>query len=1453
MSDYSTTATVTIDVNGTQAENKIQKQKELVHELERAYSKLLNSGDPKTIKKAESELKKARRELKSMQTEAANVADVLNRLDKATPKELKSTLRSLYAQLEKLERGTEEWVEKSKQIKRVKAELESVNNTLKNQESRWQRLNRTLQEWQTFAVAGIAAIMQVVGTARKAVESYAAMEQEMANVRKYTGMTAEQVQDLNEEFKKMDTRTSREGLNQLAQEAGRLGKTSKEDILGFVRASDQINVALDDLGEGATLTLSKLTGIFGDEQRLGTEKALLSVGSVINDLSQNCTASAPYLAEFASRMGGVGSQAGLTIPQIMAFGAVLDSNNQKVEASATAVSQVITRLYQDPAKYAKSAGLDVQAFSTLVKTDMNQALITLLERLNSLGNMDVLAPIFKDMGENGSRAISALSTLAGKIEEVKTQQDVAAQSYAEATSITKEYNVQNNTVQAGLDKAKKRFAELSIELGEKLLPLMKYAITTSSAIVRVLSVLVGFVVENWRVIVTLTSAIVAYNIAVNASIIKTKLLATWQGIVKATTIAWTAVTQLASAAIALFSGNITKATTAFKAFSATLKLSPIGALIGLVTAVGTAITLAMTKTDEYTKALKSATAKTTAFMGEAMKEQRELDILFGKLEGAKEGTEDFNTIRDTIISKYGTYLQGLIDENGQINDLEAAYNRLTTAIRKNAQEKGIEAARTESTEAYTKKTTDLLNTLQTHLEIFGADARKAAELTQAVASSIISDTAIPDEILNELSYWSGQKPFAGDAEGMADFFHRAYANSIIAPPGVGYLQPNEIVNQMYAAQEEYNKNIANIDALADGINPLKKHSNRTIETAIESLKDIINSGESGIAVLVTDVADVLQSSQLSVSEAEKELTKYTEELASRIPTAKKHGKKTIVENDDTLSSDENLNKFEKEEKWRDEQNLRNRIAYATGKEDYEKFISEQERIELEYYNRCLARTDLTNIERLTKEAEYHESVKKYTEDTQKREQELQKKNTETLIQEENRRYNEAVAFEKQRYIDGKTSLESHNNTLALMELDHKRNLVNCTKEGTKERLDAEKAYSDALLADQLSRHNEYLKNQEKHEKELAKIKSSIFGLSDQEKLAAYEIDLANLTEVYDREVKAVGNNKNRLLEIEEAFQIAKLALKQKYDQQINSADLTARQKMQMSAQKQLEWFNSEQGKAFTGSVDFAASTISSMTSALSSLVQAEADKEIATIEAKYDAEIAAAGDNSAKVAELEKKKEAEIAKVKSEASKKQFKMQVLQAVAQMAQGAINAYSSAAAIPVVGFVMAPIAAAMAIAAGMIQIATLKKQQQAAEAQGYAEGGYTKKGSKYEPAGIVHAGEWVASQKLLADPTAKAMIDRLDYAQRTNTIGSLSQSAVSRTITAPAEMVASATQESVTRTLAAQTVALNNFNSSMATLNTRLNEPFVTVNTVTGDNGIKKVQDEYDKLIKNKSKK
>ncbi len=200
-------------------------------------------------------------------------------------------------------------------------------------------------------------------------------------------------------------------------------------------------------------------------------------------------------------------------------------------------------------------------------------------------------------------------------------------------------------------------------------------------------------------------------------------------------------------------------------------------------------------------------------------------------------------------------------------------------------------------------------------------------------------------------------------------------------------------------------------------------------------------------------------------------------------------------------------------------------------------------------------------------------------------------------------------------------------------------------------------------------------------------------------------------------------------------------------------------------------------------------------------------------------------------------------------------MQVIQAVAQTATNALSAYGSAAAIPLVGYILAPIAAAMAVAAGAIQIAAIKKQQQASEAQGYAQGGFTPKGRKDEAVGVVHAGEWVASQALVNNPRTRPLLEALDYAQKTNTIGSIRMSDVSRTITAPALMAAQGASAPtiVNNTTYANSEANSEYAEIMRQLANRLNEPFVTVNTVTGDHGILQAEQEYNRLIKNKSPK
>lgn len=526
--------------------------------------------------------------------------------------------------------------------------------------------------------------------------------------------------------------------------------------------------------------------------------------------------------------------------------------------------------------------------------------------------------------------------------------------------------------------------------------------------------------------------------------------------------------------------------------------------------------------------------------------------------------------------------------------------------------------------------------------------------------------------------------------------------------------------------------------------------------------------------------------------------------------------------------------------WKAKEEALNRIAYAKGEKNYEQYTARMDEINVQYWKKKMERSDVSTKDLLEAQAQYQEAVKKQEENA-----------TNASREAEDKAYNAQLAELKQRYIDGLSDTKTYEDAVELAELEHLRKIVQLYKKGTKERLAAEKEYQNKVFANQ----QKIIQRQQQVKQQL---KEEYFGMNADERLTKYDSDMAALEQVYHAEVKAAGDNAAEKLRIEEAFEKAKLALRKKYA--IDSIGVT-KNGMEKANEKLANWLESDAGQAVTQSFSTVMSGIGEIFSGVSSLVQAELEKETAAINARYSAEISAAEGNNYKVAKLEKEKQAALAKAKNEANKKLFAMQVIQAVAQTAQNALSAYGSAAAIPVVGYIMAPIAAAMAIAAGMIQIAAIKKQQQASEAQGYAQGGFTPQGRVNEEVGVVHAGEWVASQKLLASPVARPLINALDYAQRTNTIGSLRADDVSRAIApnvvstqqvlpvvvqAPTDNVASAA-------LAQSAAVLSKYEETMNRLSQRLNEPFVTVNTVTRDTGIKQAQDEYDTLIRNKSPK
>lgn len=478
------------------------------------------------------EIEEANVDIKETKRQMQLVDNTLAHLKTSSVRDLEYSMKVLNKEMRGLDRGSEAFKQMQQQAKQLKTELEAVRAEGKAQQS-W--INKTA-DWfnrmQGVILGAIAAVSGLTFTIKSCVEKFASMDEEMTNVRKYTGQTADEVERMNEDFKKMDTRTAREKLNQLAGDAGRLGITATSLVEEFVDGADKINGALDDdLGDEAVSQIGKLAQMFGEDKTKGLRGAMLATGSAVNELAQNSSASAGYLVDFTARVAGVGKQAGFTQAQIMGLASVLDQNMQQDETAATAVQNLLAKMFQDSAKFAKIAGLNVKEFSKTLKEDANGALLQFLAALRSKGGFAQLAPMFEEMKMDGSRATGVLTVLADKLDDIKAAQDLATKSYAEGTSVINEFNTQNESVQAQLDKAQKKFQDLAIELGQKLYPAARLCISSASLTVHIISSIIDFVAKYRTTLITLTATIIALTVAETAHIVKLKAIAIWQNVV----------------------------------------------------------------------------------------------------------------------------------------------------------------------------------------------------------------------------------------------------------------------------------------------------------------------------------------------------------------------------------------------------------------------------------------------------------------------------------------------------------------------------------------------------------------------------------------------------------------------------------------------------------------------------------------------------------------------------------------------------------------------------------------------------------------------------------------------------------------------------------------------------------------------------------------------------------
>lgn len=1410
MADYDPTSTMY--ASRASQLKLVEAELERIRQSEQKVVTLMQQYD-KEIDRTNVDIKETKRQMQLVNNTMAN-------LKTSSIRDLEYSIKALNQQMHGMERGTEQFKQMELKAKQLKAELQAVRAEGVAQESWIKRSADWFNRMQGIALGAVAAISGITFTVKKCVEEYAKMDDEMTNVRKYTGQAAEEVERMNEDFKKMDTRTPRQKLNQLAEDAGRLGITSTAAVEEFVDGADKINVALgDDLGDKAVSQIGKLAQMFGEDKTKGLRGAMLATGSAVNELAQNSSASAGYLVDFTARVAGVGKQAGFTQAQIMGLASVLDQNMQQDETAATAVQNLLAKMFQDSSKFAKIAGLNVKDFAKTLKEDANGALLQFLAAMRAKGGFADLAPMFEEMKMDGSRATGVLTVLADKLDDIKAAQNLANEAYSEGTSVLNEFETQNESVQAQLDKASKKFLDLSIELGQKLYPAARYCISAASLGVRALSTLVDFVKDYWRILIVLTAAIVTYTAVSKAKLIAEKAQMAWLNIMilrekahlvlvglKTSALKTMAIVQMA------LTREIKLTTAAQMLWNKVLLPNPITAVIAVVAGLTAAIVTLSKETSTAEQAQRDYNDAVTDANKQAAEEEASIMRLVSAIQSNTTAESDRKAALEELNGKLMREHLGNITE---------------------------EAVRTGQA---TRQIQSYIDMMKKKIVIDGLQKKLAESIAKQAEDEDLLGEANNDNRGYWKRFWDRLNPFAGGKTQKLNFA----------------ADHKDQLLQSVEREKQYQQK------LIDKINELESQHFEVNDPEPWRNNGYNGKGNDGTIIKQQRTTGTHQASDKERKARAKAEKTAAAEARKREAEAKRKQKQAA----DSIKAETN------------ELMANNAKAYAEGKKTYQQFLDDRQNIQIKGFAKL---KQLYGAE----SNEYKQLLDNQVTVVKQHDAAILKMNEQSIERE--RLQKEASI--KAQYNDANSAI--YQNDIALDEAIYQNDADAMQKrlalynEGSEEWLDLKAEMEQAELDHQLQM-------QESYQNQLKELRQQ-FGKQD---LQAQETMYLNgLDNLYKQGLIKEEEYQQMKLEITKQFaaqraQIdaddhgagsAQLKINDKSSEMVNSARAAAGESQstgnstlggyfssqvenyQNTMEKLKELYGNDKqnhaaymqakGKITSDFLnDLIEKTavvyngINGILSASSSYAQACSDLEQAKISKNYEKQIAAAGNNSKKKKKLEEKRDKELAAAKSKANKKAMKIEIAQAIASTAMSAINAYASAAAIPTIGWTLAPIAAGMATAAGMIQLAAIKKQHQA-EAAGYYEGGYTG-GNRYrKEAGVVHEGEFVANHNAVNNSSIRPALDLIDRAQRSNTVGSLTAEDITRSLgQGSSTVVAPVVNVNNDNTEVRQ--SLDGVNAAVSRLTQTLDDGIEVEVPISGRRGLHRRLQDYQRILNNK---
>ena len=538
-------ATVEVRVNGEEAKQELKNLEAIASGLKKELADAYEAGDTSKIKQVTSELRKTEAQIKTLKKDTTALTEVMNNLDKATPKELRATLTAINRQLNSgyIKRGSAEWKYYQQQAKLVTAELQKIKTEVQETESWISRFNNGLTKWGGLLATGAATLTGVSMALNTLRNNRDSKDSSQAELKALTGLDDSSIQWLTEQAEKLSTTMDESGL--------RIRQSSDEILQAYMLIGSKKPELLKDKEALNAVTIEAMR--LAAAAKIDLKDAVTATTVSLNMYGESADQAARYVNVLAA-----GSKEGAA--DVSAQAAAI--KNAGVAASGAGVSieqlQGTIQMLAEKGLEAESAGTALRKFFLVLQTgpdETNPKVVGLQTALENLNKKSLSAAQIQTMF--GEEAYSAATILIDNADKVR--------QYTEAVTDTniamEQAAINSDTNEAKMAQYRNSIKEAGIELMERLNPSLSLLTGWTTKIIVALPKLIDWFIKYKGIIITSTAAITAYTVTVNASTIATKLYETW--------------TKLA--------------TVATRGFNTVLKANPFGLAVAGLTAIATAL------------------------------------------------------------------------------------------------------------------------------------------------------------------------------------------------------------------------------------------------------------------------------------------------------------------------------------------------------------------------------------------------------------------------------------------------------------------------------------------------------------------------------------------------------------------------------------------------------------------------------------------------------------------------------------------------------------------------------------------------------------------------------------------------------------------------------------------------------------------------------------------------